>query len=427
MRIASRYPGRPGVEIPDDRLVGVFAPQEQPAGERRPAAEVVADSLANPVGMEPLRSLIAPGRRVLLLSDDHTRTTPVRLILPALLAELQAGGLREEDLTILVALGTHRLMTAEELTAKFGAEVTSRVRLLQHRFDDEDRLVDLGHTPLGTEIRVNRAVVEADLVIGLGQVVPHRVAGYSGGSKIVQPGVCGAVTTGQTHWLSAGFWGEEILGRADNPVRREMDEVGRRCGLAAIINAVLDGAGQLVHLVCGEPVAAHRAACALSREIFGVPIPQKAPIVLTDSHPADLELWQGAKGYYSAELAVTDGGVVILETPCPEGVAGQHPDVARYGYLPYAEVKELVESGVLPDLTVAAHLVHVGRLVREKGRGILVSPGIGPALAERLGLLWACDLAEAYEKAKALAGGAAEVLVLRNGGDVLPVVAERRP
>lgn len=426
MMIESRYPGRPGVEVSDDRLLGVFGPREL-AAEARPPAEVVAEGLANPVGMEPLRSLVAPGRRVLLLTDDNTRTTPVKAILPPLLTELQGGGLRDEDLIVMVALGTHRPMTPEELEAKLGGEAVARFRILQHRFTDEDQLVDLGRTPSGTEIRINRAVVEAEVVLGLGQVVPHRVAGYSGGSKIVQPGVCGAVTTGQTHWLSAAFWGEEILGKADNPVRREMDEVGRHAGLKAVVNAVLDGAGRLVHLVCGEPVAAHRRACKLSREIFGVAVPRKARIVLTDSHPADLELWQGAKGYYSAELAVAEGGVVVLESPCPEGVAVQHPEVLRYGYRPYAEVKGLVEAGELRDLTVAAHLVHVGRLVREKGRGILVSTGIGPAEAERLNLLWAPDLPAAYALAQSLVGADAEVLALRTGGDILPLPAAGKP
>lgn len=421
MLIASRYPGRPGVEVKGDRLLGVFAPRELAEG-LRPAAEVVAQGLAEPVGMGRLRDLVAPGKRVLILSDDNTRNTPVAGILPGLVAELRAGGLKDEDLTIMVALGTHRQMAPAELAAKFGAGASGRFRILQHCFADEASLVDLGRTEQGTEIRVNRAVTEAEVVVGLGQVVPHRVAGYSGGSKIVQPGVCGAVTTGQTHWLSAAFWGEEILGKADNPVRREMDEVGRRCNLAAIVNAVLDGAGRLMHLVCGEPVAAHRKACALSEGVYGVQIPRKAPIVITDSHPADLELWQGAKGYYSAELAVADGGVVILESPCPEGVAVSHPDVLHYGYRPYAEVKELVETGRLKNLTVAAHLVHVGRLVREKGRGILVSTGIGPEEAGRLGLLWAPDLSAAYAEAQALVGRDAEVLVFRNGGDILPVV-----
>ncbi|MGE5623729.1 MAG: nickel-dependent lactate racemase [Methanocella sp.] len=424
MLISSRYLGRPGVEVKDDRLLGVFAPKELREG-LRPAAEVVAAGLAEPVGMGRLRELIAPGKKVLILSDDNTRNTPVAEILPGLVAELQAGGLKNEDLTIMVALGTHRQMTPAELDLKFGAGVPGRFRILQHRFDDEASLTDLGRTEQGTEIRVNRAVTEADVVIGLGQVVPHRVAGYSGGSKIIQPGVCGAVTTGQTHWLSAAFWGEEILGKADNPVRREMDEVGHRCNLAAIVNAVLDGAGRLMHLVCGEPVAAHRRASALSEAVYGVEIPRKAPIVITDSHPADLELWQGAKGYYSAELAVADDGVVILESPCPEGVAVSHPDVLRYGYRPYAEVKELVESGRLTNLTVAAHLVHVGRLVREKGRGILVSTGIGPEEAAKLGLLWAPGLSEAYAQAQALVSPDAEVLVFRNGGDILPVVSQR--
>ena len=96
---------------------------------------------------------------------------------------------------------------------------------------------------------------------------------------------------------------------------------------------------------------------------------------MTESYPADYDLWQAGKGIYSAELAVREGGVVVIVTPCPHGVSEEHPEVEKFGYRGFAEVKALVGKDQLSDLVAAAHLVHVGRVIRDRARGIMVSPG----------------------------------------------------
>jgi len=237
---------------------------------------------------------------------------PTDVILPAIVSELNQAGVSNNHIELLVALDTHRPMSAEEMEQKFGRSVCETFAIRMHQWNREDELQYLGTTESGTEIHVNSHLLEADLAIGVGQIVPHRVAGFSGGAKIVQLGICGAVTTGQTHWLSAKFTGEEIMGNINNPVRKEINQVGLKTNLKFVVNAVMNLEDEIVEVVCGGPNAAYQAGANLSRSIFGVEIPAKADIVVTDSYPADLEMGQASKRIYAADLAVKDGGIIVM-------------------------------------------------------------------------------------------------------------------
>ena len=146
---------------------------------------------------------------------------------------------------------------------------------------------------------------------------------------------------------------------------------------------------------------------------------------MIDSHPTDADLWVTAKGFYAGELAVRSGGVVILVTPCPEGVAYAHPELLERGYMSVRDVKALVENRKLRDLTAAAHIAHTGRIVKDLARGIIVSPGIGPETASRLHLAHASTPQEALTMAMGWLGGNASVAVFTHGAEVLPIVGER--
>ena len=154
-------------------------------------------------------------------------------------------------------------------------------------------------------------------------------------------------------------------------------------------------------------------------------LPQEADIVVADSHPYDSDLWLAAKGIYAADLAVKEGGVVILVTPCPEGVSPSHPEVLDLGYRVFEEVDRNVREGKIKKLTVAAHLVHVGRVIKERAKGILVCPGISKEETERLGFVHAQEPQEALEIAFTLLGRNANVAVLHRGGEILPILQEK--
>lgn len=407
-------------DVLDANLVGVYQPSR--TEPELPPAELVRRAFENPIGCEPIRDLARGSRRVLVLTDDYTRKTPVREVLSALVLELEAAGVAREDIVILAALGTHRPMTEGEMSAKFGEDVCRSFTIRNHEWRNDGELLDYGTTEAGTPIRVNRAVAEADFIVGIGQIVPHRIAGFSGGGKIIQPGICGEQTTAQTHWRSAMYPGSEVLGVADNPVRLEIEQVAERVGLSAIANAVCDPDGRLIDMFVGHPVAAHRAGAELSRQVYGIKIPEAADILVIDSYPMDLDLWQGAKALYAGELAVKKGGAAILVSPCPEGVSRTHRLILQEGYRHSWETISLVEDGRIKDKIVAAHLVRVGRVIRDNGIGILVSPGISQAETEKLGFRYAPSAQAALDTALQIKGRGASVLVIKQGGTALPIV-----
>lgn len=414
------YPNVAPVDVPDSNLIGVYEPETAEAASD--PVSMIRDAFAEPIGCAPIREMARGCSNALVICDDNTRRTPVREILSALLPELETAGIARDKVTVLVALGTHRRMSGVEMLAKFGEEYLRTLRIVSHEWRNEDQLVDLGVTKAGTPIQVNKAVQEADFIFGIGQIVPHRIAGFSGGGKIIQPGICGAETTAQTHWRSALYAGAEILGVADNPVRLEIETVAARVGLRAIANAVCDPDGRLIGMFVGHPVAAHRAGAELSKRVYGFHIPEQADILIIDSYPMDNELWQGAKALYAGELAVKRGGAAILVSPCPEGVSQTHSLILEEGYRRSWETISLVENGFITDKIVAAHLVRVGRVIRDEGAGILVSEGISREDTEKLGFIYASSVQEALDTAFDMRGGSSSVLAIRKGGTALPML-----
>jgi lactate racemase len=415
------YPQIPSVVFPDSSPVTVLEPRILPE-TYVPAADIIKHSLDHPIDSAPLHELAIGKKNVLILVDDHTRHTPAHIILPLMLEELRLAGIQDEYIRILVASGTHRAMSDAEKLKKFGVQVVERLDILDHKYYDPGALLQLPTTPGGTEIWVNKLAIEADLLIGIGHIVPHRVAGFSGGCKIVQPGICGRVTTGQTHWLSAQFPGVEVIGKVDNPVRREIDAVAQVVGLKFITNVVMDARGNTAYCFSGNPLGAFRLGAQKSLEIFGAPLDAAVDIVITDSYPTDIDLWVAAKGIYSGDLVLKDGGVLIFVTPCPEGVSQEYPDIVKHGYQTRSEVRQMVSSGSIVDLALAAHLVHVGEVIRRKAACILVSPGISPEVARSIGFLPASTPQQALEMALQRVGRHATITVLKNGGEIMPIM-----
>jgi nickel-dependent lactate racemase len=424
LKIHFPYPGVPSLEIPDSAKISWLEPKTSPP-QMCTEINIIRKGLVNPIGAPRLKEAVRGKKKVLILIDDHTRNTPVNFILPEVFAELKDAGVEQKNIRIMVASGTHRAMTFDEKVKKVGQEVVENYTILDHHFDDPNHLVSLPSTPGGTEVWINRALLESDFVIGIGHIVPHRVAGFSGGGKIVLPGVSGSKSTGQTHWLSAQYSGSEIIGKVNNPVRHEIEAAARMAGLSYIVNAVLDGKGSLVDCFCGDSIEAFQAGACLSLDIFSAPLSEPADIVIADSNPANIDMWQASKAIYASDLALQQGGILILVTPCPEGVSSEFPQIMEIGYRPFSEINDLVDQGVITDLTLAAHLVHVGKVIREKSTAILVSRGIDSEMATRIGFEWAATPQDAFNLALERKGKMASIAVLRNGGEIMPLLESR--
>ncbi len=407
------------VTLPKQNLYAYLTPNPVP-----PCADPVAElrrALQAPIGTPPLRQAVRSARRVVIIADDITRLTPVHLMIPLLLDELNEGGIRDEQITVLIALGTHRPMTEAEIKIRFGPAVLDRVVVLNNPWQDLSQLADLGTTPNGTPILVSRLAVEADFVIGLGSIVPHHIPGYSGGAKIVQPGISGAVTTGATHYLSTRTR-RSYLGLVENPVRAEMEEIADRVGLKAIFNTILDSNDRLVRVVYGDPHRAFRGGVEVANHVYSVSVPGPADIVIANSHPCELEFWQAHKALYPADLVVKEGGTVIVTTPCPEGVSVTHRGMLEFTGLEPEQIEASIEDGTIAD-TVSGALALAWAKMRRRANISLVSDGISNQEANALKFAKFASLEEALAAALHRHGPEARVAVLSHAPEMLPVIS----
>ena len=397
-------------------LAGVYTPY--PALPSANPTLIIREALANPIGSPRLSVVAARARSALILVDDITRETPTDLLVPAILDELETGGLAQDAVQVMIALGTHRPMSLDEVQAKLGTEVMGRVEILQHDHTVAP-LRDLGTTPDGTPVHVNEGLFGSDLVIGTGAVVPHHIAGFSAGAKIVQPGVSGPVTTAATHMFSARAV-DPLLGQINSPVRSEMELIAERCGMHHVLNVTLNSDGKLVSAYFGSTKDAFRMAVTDARNIYGVPAPTGLDVVIAGSHPCDIEFWQAHKSLYPAAMMVRPGGTIIVVTPCPEGIAVMHPDMLEYASQSADMLIGRYERGEFED-PVAASLATTWARVREHARIIVVSDGISPEDARALAFDRADTVDTALTVATANARANPSVGVLTHAPDTLPL------
>lgn len=404
--------------VPTHNLVGIFSPnQVQPAAD--PAREI-QHALENPIGTGPLHLAARGAKRVVIVADDMTRQTPNPLIVPLILNELNRAGVSDQHISVLIALGTHREMTFEEISRHFGPEVMARVKVFNHQWQDPSQLIDLGCTANGTPIQINRAALEADFLIGLGSIVPHHIPGYSGGAKIIQPGISGAQTTGATHFLSTRTR-RSYLGLAENPVRSEMEAVADQAGLKFILNVVQDSSGKMIGAFAGDYVLAHRAGVFLAQQVYGVTVPAPVEIVLAGSHPCDLEFWQAHKSLYPADILVKDGGIIIVVTPCPEGVSVMHPEVLQYAGQSAEAIEAQILSGEIHDQAAGA-LALAWAKIRQRAQIFLVSSGIPLHAAQALKFSNFNSVQAALETAFRQLSTDARLAILTHAPDTLPLL-----
>ncbi len=310
--------------LPDTwQVTGVLEPTAaEPAAD--PAREV-ARALFRPVGMPRLSDLVRPGLKVVIVMDDGSRPTPVARILPAVLAEMESCGLVREQMTLVPATGLHRPMEADEIVRRAGA---AGLRLENHDCDDPQKLVHLGVTSRGTPVWINKTVAEADLVVSIGCIEPHIIASFGGGSKNIVPGVAGRETVAWNHKLNCSESTFNMVGQPveRNAMRLDLEEAS---GMLAkqphhpslfIVNTILNHRQEIVRVVAGDPVAAHRAGIQISGGMYGVKIDRPADVVITCSHPMDSDLRQGVKALANTIRAVRPGGVMITLVRAEGGV-----------------------------------------------------------------------------------------------------------
>lgn len=323
------------------RVLGQLKPSETSALEDPVAS--CAKALDEPIGAEPLASQSLSGRKVVIITDDHSRPTPVRDFLPAVLDRLGKAGVSDGQIEILLANGVHRRSRQDEVELKLGAEVASRLSWRCHDAYDRGQLADLGSTSRGTRVFLNRLLTEADLILCLGAIEPHLLLGFGGGLKMLIPGCAGSETIGTNHMQGVDpdhfdFVGSEAEA---SPMRLDLEEGAQRLGKEIfIVNVALNLEGRPTRFFCGDPIQAHRAGQAFIREMARMVVPEPADVVLTNSHPMDADLRQSAKCLGNSLYAVRPGGVLLGCAYCEHGL-GEMPIPKRT--LPYPLLRLLLQ------------------------------------------------------------------------------------
>ena len=294
-------------------------------GEVQPLArarEAIRRSIHRPIGCRPLPEILraagkAPGDlTVCITTSDITRPVPYKGetgILPPLLALLHESGVRRENVTLLVGTGTHRPSTTAEKVAMFGDEVAAGYRIVDHECDNDAMLVDIGKTASGTEVRINRLFVEADIRIATALVESHFMAGASGGRKAVCPALVSKETIERFH--SAVFLDSPRatnLVLEGNPCHEEALEIAKKAKVDFIVNTVLNRRLDLVDVFSGDLVQAHEAAVQRLRRIVAIPVAREFDMVLTHGGYVGINHYQNAKAAVNALPVVKDGGIIIL-------------------------------------------------------------------------------------------------------------------
>lgn len=328
MRVRLAY-GHDGLEVdlPNERTT-VIEPTYVPGLPDTEGAILTA--LRNPLGTLPLRQIVNANHKVAISVCDITRPMPSKTLLPLLLGELRH--VPPENITILIATGTHRTNTREELGAMLGEDVVSNFRVVNHNGFDEDSLESIGSTESGIEVRLNRQWVESDIRITTGFVEPHFFAGFSGGPKMVAPGLAGFPTIMRLH--DAGMIGHPNSRFAiteGNPIHDTIREIARMSGVDFSVDVTINRDKRITSVYAGELFAVHKAACAVAQRLAMQAVATPFDVVLTTNsgYPLDQNLYQAVKGMSAAAQVVRDGGMIICAAECSEGIPehGQYRDI----------------------------------------------------------------------------------------------------
>jgi len=403
--------------IPTRDFLGTIQPKEKPPASD-PNAEI-EKALNNSIGTKTLDQIAKPDNTVAIVVDDATRATPTHLMLPPLLNQLNRAGIKDENITVIFACGSHRPVTPEEMKRLIGEEILNRIKAVNHDYKAKD-LVFLGKTKtFGTEVYVNRMFAEADVKILTGDVGLHYYAGYGGGRKSILPGVSGAETIQHNHAnLLHPKARTGIL--EGNPVHEDMVEAAKLAKVDFILNIVTNSKQELVQAFAGDMEQAFNEGVKIVDEMYKVPIEQRANIVIVSSggHPLDIDLYQAYKGIDNALNAVKRNGVIILVAECPEGHGNE---VFHEWTVKFKTLKDM-EKEIKRHFVLGGHKSYYLLKALQRVKIILVSVMPDYLAVNVFNLKTASAVNNALRDAFDLAGTNAKVWAMPHGNLTLPVM-----
>jgi lactate racemase len=422
MRITMEY-GKTGleVELPKDRIVGPLAikqvlPLENPEG-------VLEEALRNPIGARPLAELAHGKKSACIVICDITRPVPNQFILTPILRILEENGILSNGITILIATGLHRPNEGEELVELVGTEIAQNYRCINNHGKILEEHTYLGTTDNGVPVWIDSNYITAELKITIGLIEPHFMAGYSGGRKLICPGICALETIKVWHsprFLESPMADNGIV--AGNPVHEENTKVALMAGCDFIVNVCIDGKRRITHLVAGDMIQAWESGVAWIENVVRVGVPERFDVVLTSGagYPLDTTFYQAVKGMCGALPIVKKGGTIILTAGMTEGIGSpefqeiikDHPDIGIFMQKIIGSDYFVMDQWQLEELAkVLAHC-----------KVKIVTQGLSEEVLKQCYAIPASSVEQAVADSLAEYGPTAKIAVIPKGPYVLPYV-----
>ena len=422
------------LELPDERVVGVRNPKPMP-GTSDPQA-FLREAISEAFAEQDLGQKAGVDATACIAVTDRTRSTPNRVIVPMRLDQLNDLGVPDRRITVISGGGMHAPDTEEELTKNVGRSVMERVEVLTNEPDNEDVMVSMGETALGTPVEVHQRFGQADIKLGVSNVMPCMLAGWSGSGKIVMPGVSSRRAIYHNHKVFV----EPLLALncaslmgvmpPDNPIRADIEEYATISGIDLLVNTVLNAERELVDVFCGEHVAAHRAARDRMLDSVEISLPEKVDVLVAGvGDPAlEVSLFQGGSRVCGGvDRYLKPGGTLIMVNACTEGI---------YEGFEHEEFRDWMRR--MPTPVEIGRLVDQEKMGGEKGcvlftfawllhemgcRIVVVTEGMTADELEEIHLDHGTDLQQVTEDALQSYPSGATVGLMPYGGLVLPTLS----
>ncbi len=410
------------LKIPLKNYLGCIKLKEVP--ELVSTSETCRCALQEPYGTVSLRELALGKKDAVILVSDYTRAIPAEQLLPPVIEELSHAGMDESQITLVIACGTHRPSTQEEIVNIVGQEWADRLPIINHNAHDEKALSFIGKTGRDTPVWINKLIMESDLRIALGQIELHEFAGFSGGAKSILPGVSGEETVRANH-------SPEMIGHPlarpgvieGNPVHEDMVEAALMAGLDFIVNVTLNMNQQVTGVFTGNTIEAHKQGVAFIDSYSRVGLSSRPDIIVTTPGEAlAVDFYQSLKPVIALDAIASRGTIIVLHASCPDvlGSMGDEMIKAFTGANSPEEVREKLKQDYQPQMD---HALLLSRLLAKGVKVIASSPNVPAKLLEQMLLLPAESPQQALELAIQLSGSERpSVLVYPQAERTLPVL-----
>lgn len=407
-------------KIEDDRFAGSLVSQAATYRAEYSEEELVERSLDFPIASPKLEELAKGKKNIVIISSDHTRPVPSKIITPILLRRIRSVA-PDARIRILVATGFHRPSTKEELISKYGEDIVAHEEIVMHYSERDEDMVTLGKLPSGGDLIINKVAMEADLLLSEGFIESHFFAGFSGGRKSVLPGISSYKTIMANH--SGEFINDKHSRTGNlkhNLIHEDMAYAAKTAHLAFILNVVLDEDKKIIGSFAGDLEKAHKKGTVFVDSLSQVDaIESDITISTNGGYPLDQNIYQAVKGMTSAEATNKLGGTIIMVAGCRDGHGGEG---FYHNIADVADPKEFLDKAIhtprletVPDQWTSQILARI--LVNH--HVILVSDLVDPQLVTDMHMALSTSLEDALEKAYDREGKEAKVVVIPDGLGVI--------